>query len=124
MKTYIGGKIHGATITQADLRYQGSITIDRDLLDAAGIDEFERVDVLNVTNGERLTTYTIAGKPGSKVVCMNGAAARRCQVGDCVLILCYRQSERFEGAPVVLMNRDNTIERVERYSPRGSHADS
>jgi len=82
-------KIHRATITEANLNYVGSITIDEDLLDAAGLIEGERVQVVNNNNGERLETYTIAGERGSGVVCLNGAAARRAQVGDVVIIIAY-----------------------------------
>jgi aspartate 1-decarboxylase len=82
-------KIHRATITEANLNYVGSITIDEDLLDAAGLIEGERVQVVNNNNGERLETYTIAGERGSGVVCLNGAAARRAQVGDVVIIISY-----------------------------------
>lgn len=83
------GKIHTATVTEANLNYMGSITIDEDLLDAAGILVGERVQVVNNNNGARLETYTIAGERGSGVVCLNGAAARLAQVGDIVIIMCY-----------------------------------
>lgn len=86
-------KIHRATITEANLNYVGSITIDQDLLDAAGLIEGERVQVVNNNNGERLETYTIAGERGSGVVCLNGAAARRAQVGDVVIIIAYAWME-------------------------------
>lgn len=82
-------KIHRAVVTQADIHYVGSITIDRDLMDAAGLLEYERVDVLNVNNGERLQTYVIAGERGSGTVCLNGAAARKAVVGDLVIIISY-----------------------------------
>lgn len=83
------GKIHRATVTQARLDYMGSITIDRDLLDAAGILPGEKVQIVNNNNGERLETYTIAGERGSGVICLNGAAARKAQVGDTVIIIAY-----------------------------------
>lgn len=83
------GKIHTATVTEANLNYMGSITVDEDLLDAAGILVGERVQVVNNNNGARLETYTIAGERGSGVVCLNGAAARLAQVGDIVIIMCY-----------------------------------
>lgn len=82
-------KIHRATITEANLNYVGSITIDEDLLDAANLIEGERVQIVNNNNGERLETYIIKGERGSGVVCLNGAAARRCQVGDVVIIIAY-----------------------------------
>ena len=80
-------KIHRATVTQADLHYEGSITIDQDLLDAADMLAHEWVSVLNITNGERIETYTLPGERGSGVICLNGAAARRFQVGDLVIII-------------------------------------
>lgn len=82
-------KIHRAVVTQADIHYVGSITIDRDLMDAAGLIEYERVDVLNINNGERLQTYVIAGERGSGTICLNGAAARKAVVGDLVIIISY-----------------------------------
>ncbi|MEM6771890.1 MAG: aspartate 1-decarboxylase [Bacteroidota bacterium] len=83
------GKIHRATITEADLNYVGSITIDGLLLDAAGIIEGEKVQIVNNNNGERIETYTIRGEEGSGIICLNGAAARRCQPGDIVIIIAY-----------------------------------
>ena len=83
------GKIHRATITEANLNYVGSITIDGTLLDAAGIIEGEKVQIVNNNNGERIETYTIRGEEGSGIICLNGAAARRCQVGDIVIIIAY-----------------------------------
>ena len=82
-------KLHRLTITQAELNYVGSITIDEDLLDAAGLIEGEQVQIVNVNNGERLETYTIVGERGSGVVCMNGPAARRCSPGDIVIVVAY-----------------------------------
>ncbi len=82
-------KIHRVKVTQAELNYVGSITIDEDLLDAAGIQENERVQVVNNNNGERLETYAIKGKRGSGIVCLNGAAARKAEVGDVVIIITY-----------------------------------
>ncbi len=82
-------KIHRVTVTQSELHYVGSITVDGDLLDAAGILENEVVQVLNVDNGERIMTYAIKGKRGSGTICLNGPAARRAQVGDVVIILAY-----------------------------------
>ena len=82
-------KLHRLTITQADLNYVGSVTIDEDLLDAAGLIEGEKVQIVNVNNGERLETYTIVGERGSGVVCMNGPAARKCSPGDIVIVVAY-----------------------------------
>jgi aspartate 1-decarboxylase len=90
-RTMCKGKIHRATVTQANLNYIGSITIDQNLLDAANIYPYEKVQVVNVTNGARLETYTIAGARGSGVICLNGAAARLTAEGDIVIIISYAQ---------------------------------
>jgi aspartate 1-decarboxylase len=82
-------KIHRVKVTQADLNYVGSITIDEDLMEAAGLIEGEKVQVVNNNNGERLETYVIPGERGSGVICLNGAAARRAQVGDILIIIAY-----------------------------------
>ena len=82
-------KIHRAVVTEADLNYIGSITIDEDLMDAANIIENEKVQVVNINNGERLDTYVIKGKRGSGVICLNGPAARKAAVGDIVIIIAY-----------------------------------
>lgn len=81
------GKIHRAVVTQAELDYVGSITVDMDLLDAAGILEYEKVQIVDINNGERFETYTIAGERGSGVICLNGAAARCVQKGDKIIIM-------------------------------------
>ena len=85
----VKSKIHRCKITQAELHYVGSITIDEDLMDAANIIENEKVQVVNINNGERLETYVIKGERGSGEICMNGPAARRVQVGDIVIIISY-----------------------------------
>lgn len=85
--TILKSKIHRAKVTQADLNYVGSITIDEDLLRQSGINEYEQVDVVDINNGNRLTTYAIAGKPGSGIICLNGAAARLVSEGDLVIII-------------------------------------
>jgi aspartate 1-decarboxylase len=90
-------KIHRATITEANLNYVGSLTLDEDLMDAANIIENEKVQVVNVNNGERLETYVIKGKRGSGIVCLNGPAARRGMVGDIVVLISYAQMD-FEKA--------------------------
>ena len=82
-------KIHRATVTEANLNYVGSITIDDDLMDAANLIEGERVQIVNNNNGERLETYVIPGERGSGVICLNGAAARKAEVGDIVIIISY-----------------------------------
>ncbi len=95
-RTMCKGKIHRATVTQANLNYIGSITIDQDLLDAANIYPYEKVQVVNVSNGSRLETYTIAGARGSGVICLNGAAARLTAEGDIVIIISYGQYDEQE----------------------------
>ena len=90
-------KIHRATITQANLNYIGSISIDEDLMDAANFIEFEKVQVVNINNGERLETYVIKGERGTGVISLNGAAARKAQIGDLVIIVSFAQME-FEEA--------------------------
>ena len=95
-RTMCKGKIHRATVTQANLNYIGSITIDQDLLDAADIYPYEKVQVVNVNNGSRLETYTIAGARGSGVICLNGAAARLTAEGDLVIIMSYGQFDEQE----------------------------
>ncbi len=102
-------KIHGARVTDANLEYEGSIEIDSNLVKEAGMLPFEKVHVLNVTNGERIETYVIPGTPGSKRICLNGAAARKAQVGDKVLILAYTwldESELERLKPVILVMND------------------
>ena len=90
-------KIHRARITQAELHYVGSITVDEDLMDAANLIEGEKVQIVNINNGERLETYVIRGERGSGMICLNGPAARKAQVGDVVIIIAYA-SMKFEKA--------------------------
>ena len=120
-RTMLGGKIHRATVTEADLNYVGSITIDQDLLDAAGILVNEKVAIVNNNNGERLETYTIPGERGSGVVCLNGAAARLVQKGDIVIIMSYVMLSEPEIAAhepkVVLVDENNKIRNVISYEP-------
>jgi len=87
--TVYKSKIHRATITQADLNYIGSITIDEDLIEAANLVEHERVQVVNINNGERLETYVIKGERGSGIICMNGPASRKVAVGDIIIVISY-----------------------------------
>ncbi len=89
MRRMLFAKIHRATVTEANLNYVGSITIDKELLDASGILPYEVVEIWNITNGERFNTYVIEGEPGSGVICLNGAAARKVAVGDKIIIACY-----------------------------------
>ena len=89
LKEYLYGKIHRATVTEANLDYVGSITIDKALLDASGIRENQKVEVLNINNGERFSTYVIEGKANSGVICLNGAAARKAQIKDKIIIVAY-----------------------------------
>ena len=117
------GKIHRATVTQAEVDYIGSITIDQDLMDAAGILEYEKVQVADVERGTRLETYVISGEPGSGVICLNGAAAHLVTPGDKVIIMCYAQmtpEEARESKPrVVFVDEDNKIARLTRYERYG-----
>jgi aspartate 1-decarboxylase len=89
MRTMLRGKIHRATVTGADLHYEGSVTIDAELLDRADILPYQQVDIWNVTNGERFQTYALAGQRGSGVVCINGAAAHKAKTGDLVIIASF-----------------------------------
>src|SRR5665213_4330855 len=111
--TMIKAKLHRATVTQADLDYEGSIAIDQDLLEASGILPHEQVDVLNITTGDRFTTYVIEAPRGSRVIGVNGAAARLVQRGDKVIIVAYGQIDADEArnyAPsVVLLDDDNHV---------------
>jgi aspartate 1-decarboxylase len=91
LRTMMKSKIHRATVTEADINYVGSITIDSDLMKAADLLEYEKVHVVDVDNGARLETYVIAGEPGSGTICLNGAAARLVQVGDKVIVISYAQ---------------------------------
>lgn len=105
-------KIHQVKVTEANLNYVGSITIDEDLLDAANILEGEKVQVVNNNNGERLETYTIKGERGSGIICMNGAAARKAQVGDVVLIITYAMMDLDEAKafkPTVIFPDENNL---------------
>ena len=103
--TMLKAKIHRATVTQAELDYVGSITVDMDLLEQAGILEYEKVQIVDVNNGSRFETYTIAGERGSGVMCLNGAAARMVQTGDKIILMAYAQvtpEEASELRPTVL----------------------
>lgn len=126
--TMLKGKIHRALVTQAELNYVGSITVDTKLLEAAGIMEYEYVQIVDVENGNRFETYTIAGEPGSGMICLNGAAARQVMVGDHVIIMSYASmtpQEAKEHKPyVVFVDDDNKIHRVSRYEKHGLLSDN
>ncbi len=116
LRYMLKSKIHRAVVTQADLDYVGSITIDKNLMEAADIVANEKVTIVNNNNGERFETYVIEGEPGSKVICLNGAAARLVQKGDVVIILTYTLLEDGECAThkpkLVFVNEDNEIQKV------------
>jgi len=117
------GKIHRVTVTEAKLNYVGSITVDEDLLDAAGILEYEKVQIVDIENGNRFETYTIAGKRGSKMICLNGAAARCVSVGDKIIIMAYANmtpNEAKDHKPnVVFVDENNDIVRKTSYEKHG-----
>lgn len=121
--TVLKGKIHRMTVTQAELDYVGSITLDEQLMDAAGIVEYEQVHVVNVSNGKRLVTYAIAGKRGSGTVCLNGAAAHCADVGDVIIVMAYAQMDTREAAAhrpqVVFVDASNQPTRVSTYEKHG-----
>jgi aspartate 1-decarboxylase len=116
-------KIHRAVITQAELNYVGSVTIDEELMEAAGLYEYERVHISNVNSGSRIETYVIAGERGSGVICLNGAAARSGQKGDHVIIMAYANMTPDEikthHPKVVFVNDKNEIVRVADYEKHG-----
>ncbi|KPJ99880.1 MAG: aspartate decarboxylase [Desulfobacterales bacterium SG8_35] len=108
-------KIHRATITEADLNYEGSLTIDEELMNAVDLQPYERVMVYNINNGERFDTYAIVGKPGSGVIGLNGAAARKGMIGDQIIIVSYAffSEEEMSGysPKIVLVNKSNQIKK-------------
>jgi len=122
-RTLLFAKIHRATVTAANLHYVGSITIDRELLQASGIHPYERVQVVDVDNGERLETYVIPGPAGSGAVELNGAAARRIHVGDKVIIMAYAQVTEplpKDWSPtIVLVDEQNRIVEIRRAEGKG-----
>ena len=118
------GKIHRATVVQAELNYVGSITVDQDLLDASGILEYEKVQIVDIDNGSRFETYTIAGERGSGMICLNGAAARCVSVGDKIILMSYAQMTPEEvkngyHPNVVFVDEKNHIARVTTYEKHG-----
>lgn len=123
MRTMLKSKIHRATVTEANVDYEGSITIDPLLMEAADMLEFEQVHVLDINNGSRLTTYAIPGEPASGVICINGAAARLVNEGDLVIILAYDQLTEAEAKQhqprLVYVDAENRITRTARQIPVG-----
>lgn len=121
--TMLKGKIHRAVVKQAELNYVGSITVDTSLLEAAGILEYEMVQIVDVENGNRFETYTIAGDAGSGMICLNGAAARQVAVGDHIIIMAYAQMTPEEAQAhhpkVVFVDDNNQISRVTNYEKHG-----
>ncbi len=115
--TMMKSKVHRATVTEADLNYRGSLTVDRDLMDAAGMLEYEQVHVLNINTGDRFVTYVIEGERGSGVMCLNGAAARLGQPGDLIIALAFVQMDASEAAehhPVIVhVDENNRITEIE-----------
>ncbi|MBP5183101.1 MAG: aspartate 1-decarboxylase [Lentisphaeria bacterium] len=107
------GKIHRARITRCDIDYEGSLEIDPEIMEKAGILPYEKILVVNATNGERLETYAIAGKAGSKVFCLNGAAARKGSVGDIIIVMCFADFTEAEAASfrprVVVLDEKNDV---------------
>lgn len=120
-------KLHQMAVTEANLMYEGSITIDQDLLDAANLLPYEKVQVLNITNGARLETYTIPGERGSRVCCLNGAAARLTHVGDRIIVISYAEmtpEEAKEHTPkVVIVDENNDPKEILENTTHGSSYD-
>lgn len=113
LKTFLHAKIHRAAVTETDLDYEGSLGVDEDLMEAAGLKPFERVEVFNITNGERFATYLIAKERGSRTIGVYGAAARRAKVGDRLIVVAYAvlAEDEIEGftSRVVILNEKNEI---------------
>jgi aspartate 1-decarboxylase len=119
--TLLKGKLHMACVTQAELWYDGSCAIDADLVELAGFREFEQIDIYNVSNGERFTTYVILAEAGSGTISLNGAAARKVQVSDRIIIAAYGQFDEAElnafKPRLIYLNEDNTVERTANTIP-------
>ena len=124
--TMLKAKIHRATVTQAELNYVGSITVDMELLEKSGIYEYEKVQIVDIDNGARFETYTIAGERGSGVMCLNGAAARMVQPGDKIILMAYAQvtpEEAKEFRPKVLfVDEKNRVTKTTDYEKHGEIA--
>ena len=120
--TLLKAKIHRATITHAELHYEGSCAIDGRLLDIAGIREYERIEIYNVNNGQRFATYAIRGEEGSGMISVNGAAAHRASVGDLVIICAYGQCDEAEATKfkptLVYVDRDNALTHTNHSIPK------
>ncbi|MBI4744028.1 MAG: aspartate 1-decarboxylase [Actinobacteria bacterium] len=118
-RVMLKGKIHRATVTEANLYYKGSVTIDTDLLKAADILLYEKVQIVDINNGERLETYVIEGTAGSGIVCLNGAAARLVHEGDTIIVLSYFLVDEKETSKIkpkiVYVDKDNKITSIENY---------
>jgi aspartate 1-decarboxylase len=113
MKTYVGGKIHGIRVTDKSIEYHGSVSIAAELLEAAQIEQYEQVTIINLNNGQRWTTYAIPAE--RREFTLNGGGARLGEIGDVCVILTYKQLEKFEGAPVVFCDALNRIVETTRY---------
>lgn len=121
VRTMLQGKLHRVKVTQADLHYEGSCAIDQDFLDAAGILQYEAIDIYNVDNGQRFSTYAIAAERGSKIISVNGAAARCACVGDTMIICPYVQMSdeqaRSHNPKVAYFEGDNVMKRLAKAVP-------
>ena len=109
LKTKLAAKLHSITLTGSDLHYEGSIALDKNYLDASGMEPFERVDIYNITNGQRFSTYILEAPAGSETVMVNGAAARLVQKGDQVIVCAYRHygPDEYQGPRVLLFGKKN-----------------
>ena len=120
LRTVMNSKIHRATVTEADINYIGSITIDEELIEAANISEWEKIEILNITNGSRLETYVILGEKGSGEICINGAAAHLVNPGDLVILVTYKAIEEkkiSEHLPTIIhVNGRNKIIDIDNYA--------
>lgn len=118
LREFLKSKIHRASITEADLNYEGSLTIDENLMDAAEIDKYERIDVYNITNGNRFSTYAIPGERASGIIGLNGAAARLGSVGDLIIIASYvhlSEEQIHNHEPIlVLADENNRIKAINK----------
>lgn len=121
--TMLKSKIHRATVTQAELDYVGSITVDSGLLEASGILEYEKVQIVDINNGTRFETYTIAGEHGSGIICLNGAAARCVSTGDKIIIMAYcsvtPEEANAHTPKVVFVDDKNNITKITDYEKHG-----
>ncbi|WP_323839286.1 aspartate 1-decarboxylase [Photorhabdus africana] len=121
LRTMLQGKLHRVKVTQADLHYEGSCAIDQNFMDAAGILEYEAIDIYNVDNGERFSTYAIAAERGSRIISVNGAAARRAAVGDKLIICSYVQipneGARHHKPNIAYFDGDNIMSRIAKAVP-------